>query len=78
MDDGALPSHYENSPMQYTDFYELQKLKISLEFFLIILIFLLKTLIVGTRCEAILTSTPNLCLTAKIRKLLYVYHTFTI
>ena len=39
-------------------------------------LFLLKTLIVGTRqnrlSEAILTSTHNLCFRAKLRKILYI------
>ena len=40
---------------------------------MISLFFLLKTLIVGTLNEAVLTSTHNLCFRAKIRKNVYPY-----
>ena len=40
---------YENLHMQYTDFFPTVKLKIILDKILTVLIFLLKTLIVGTR-----------------------------
>ena len=35
--------HYENLPMQYTDFSDQYKLKIFIKFFLIFFLFLLKT-----------------------------------
>ena len=42
-------THYENLPMQYTDNFLALKIEIYIGKFLLILICLLKTLIVGTR-----------------------------
>ena len=67
---GRQTWHYTNTPMQYTvivhscknDNFQIK----------IVFLFLLKTLIVGTRknrlTEAVLTSTHNLCIRAKIQK----------
>ena len=41
--------HYENLPMQYTDFFSSVKFENIIGIFFIFLIFLPKTLIVGTR-----------------------------
>ena len=41
--------HYENLPMQYTDFFSAVKIEDSSAKFLIFLMILLITLIVGTR-----------------------------
>ena len=44
-----LSSHYENLPMQYTEIFSGVKFEDFIEKILILLLFLLKTLIVGTR-----------------------------
>ena len=61
--------------MQYTaKFHGCKNVHFQMNFFIFFL-FLLKTLIVGTRwnrlIEAVLTSTHNLCFGAKIRKKVY-------
>ena len=57
---------------KYRDFFSCNQKK------KIFLIFMLKTLIVGTRCEAILTSTHNICFGSKVTKLYTpVYHSFS-
>ena len=60
--------------MQYTAIFHGCKM-LLFRFFFIFFLFLLKTLIVGTRLnrlsEAVLTSTHNLCFEAKIRKNVY-------
>ena len=64
-------SHYENLPMQYTEIFSEEKLKILLEKKRMFLIFLLKTYIVGTRqnrlAGAVQTSARNVCFGSEIR-----------
>ena len=64
--------------MQYTEIFSAVKIKNFIGKISTFLIFLLKTLIVGT--EAVLTSTHNLCFGSKIRKNRYtpITPTFTI
>ena len=73
-------AHYANKPMHYAEIFikisfdrnlsdsvSIERKERKDEKFEYFLIFA-QTLIVGTRCEAVLTSTHNLCLRAKIRK----------
>ena len=70
-----LAFHYENLPMQHTDFFFFSSIKIEnfIPKCLICLIFLLKTLVVGTRynrlAEVVLRSTHNLCFGTQIRNI---------
>ena len=71
--------HYENLPVQYTEIFSPVKIENFIRKILIFFLFLLNTYTVGTRknrlAEAVLTSTHNLCLGAKIRKIGIPLHT---
>ena len=74
---------YANMSVQYIAIFHGNKNDKFQMKFLIFFLFLLKTLIVGTRwnrlSEAVLTSTHNLCFRAKIRKMYTPVHaSFTI
>ena len=66
------PTHYANTPMQYTAiFHGCKNVNFQINIFNIFFLFLLKTLIVATRknrlSEAVLTRT-RICFGARIRK----------
>ena len=66
-------NHKENTPMQYMEIFSSVKIESFIGKISILLIFLLKTLILGTRknrlVEAVLKSIHNLSFGAKIRKI---------
>ena len=55
--------------MQYTEIFQKKKIENFIGKILIFIIFSLKTYIVGTLNEAVLTSTHNVCFGSKIRKI---------
>ena len=59
--------HYENTPMQYTaTFHCCKNVHFQMKFFNVFLIFAQ-----NIACEAVLTSTYNLCFGAKIKNYIY-------
>ena len=73
----AFCESYENLPMQYRKLFSEAKIEKFIGKSLTVLIFLLKTLIAGTRYnrrtnrlgDAVLTNTNNLCFGSKTRKI---------
>ena len=63
--------HYENLPMQDIEIFSVSKIENFIRIFLIFFLFFAQNI----DCEAVLTSTHNLCFGAKIRKIGIPLHT---